>query len=396
MAKKDREWVGNKGEWSELYVFLKLLAQGAVQAIDEKLEKAENIYYPINKIMRKEQGEQIDYVINGTKVIIVGVQSGKIMTVDRNVIEEQAKCLLKEIQKKRKDNKDGKFELPEMEDFAKYIKVTAMKADPDEPNDIFMQIDDTHSCHDLGFSIKSFIGTLPTLVNFSQTTNFVYKVEVPERLSCEQIDKMKDEINKIKGDNKINKRMEKIKKEYGGKLSFDGKFRNNTDIFKRNLTMVDRDMPEIFADMLLHFYENRGSGNEGIGKCKKLLESMRKDNPLKYGDIALYEYKLKKFLCACALGMKPATLWNGLDEVKGGCIFVTKDGKILANRIYNRNSFEQYLLGNTKLAPPSIKKSKGNFMELYEEAGEMFINLNFQIKLMNLQLKGGSEESIGK
>ena len=62
----------------------------------------------------------------------------------------------------------------------------------------------------------------------------------------------------------------------------------------------------------------------------------------------------------------------------------------------NRNSFEQYLLGNTKSAPPSIKKSKGNFMELYEEAGEMFINLNFQIKLMNLQLKGGSEESIGK
>ena len=176
MTKKDREWAGNKGEWSELYVFLKLLAQGAVQAIDEKLEKAENIYYPINKIMRKEQGEQIDYVINGTKVIIVGVQSGKIMTVDRNVIEEQAKCLLKEIQKKRGDNKDGKFELPEMEDFAKYIKVTAMKADSDEPNDIFMQIDDTHSSHDLGFSIKSVIGTPPTLVNSSQTTNFVYKV----------------------------------------------------------------------------------------------------------------------------------------------------------------------------------------------------------------------------
>lgn len=97
-----------------------------------------------------------------------------------------------------------------------------MKADSDEPNDIFMQIDNTHSSHDLDFSIKSFIGTLPTLVNSSQTTNFVYKVEVPERLSCEQIDKMKDEINKIKGDNKINKRMEKIKKEYGGSCHLVG------------------------------------------------------------------------------------------------------------------------------------------------------------------------------
>lgn len=387
--KKDREWVGNKGEWSELYVFLKLLAQGTVQATDEKLEKVENIYYPINKMMRKEQGEQTDYVIKGTKVVIVGGQSGRITAIDRSVIEEQAECLLKEIQKKRDNNQDGKFGLPEIEDFAKYMRVTTMKADSDESNDIFMQIDDTHSSHDLGFSVKSFIGGLPTLVNATQTTNFVYKVEAPQRLSREQM----DEINKINGANTINNRMAKIR-EHNGKLSFDGRFRNNTDIFKRNLTMVDRDMPEIFADMLLHFYQHKGSGNEGIGQCKRLLESMGEHYPQKYGDTALYEYKLKKFLCACALGMKPATPWNGLDKVNGGFLFVTKDGKILANRIYNRNSFEQYLLGNTKFAPPSTDKRKGNFMKLYEVNEEMFLNLNFQIKLMNLQLKGSSEESI--
>lgn len=391
MVEKDKKWLGNKGEWSELYVFLKLLAQGAVQAMDEKLEKAENIYYPINKIMRNEQGEQIDYVINGTKVIIVEVQSGKIMTVDRSVIEEQAKCLLKEIQKKRGNNKDGKFELPEMEEFAKYMKVKTMKADPKKPNDVFMQIDDTHSSHDLGFSIKSFIGASPTLVNASQTTNFLYRVEgLPEELLKE----LKDEINNCNGDNKINRRMRKIK-EKGGMLSFDGRFRNNTDIYKRNLAMIDGDMPEIFADMLLHFYDKRAGGNEGIGKWKTLLESMKECDPLKYEDTDLYEYRLKKFLCACALGMKPGEPWDGRDKVNGGCIFVMKDGRILAYRIYNRNSFEQYLFDNTKLAPPSTNKHKGNFMELYGEE-KLFINLNFQIKLMNLQLKGGSEESIGK
>ena len=30
---------GNKGEWSELYAFLKLLADGRVYAADEKVEK---------------------------------------------------------------------------------------------------------------------------------------------------------------------------------------------------------------------------------------------------------------------------------------------------------------------------------------------------------------------
>lgn len=387
MGEKDKKWIGNKGEWSELYVFLKLLAQGAVQAMDEKLEKAENIYYPINKIMHNEQGEQTDYVIRGTKVIIAGEQPGEIMTIDRSAIEERANCLLKEIQKKRKGDKDGKFELPEMEEFAKYMKVKTMKADPKEPNDVFMQIDDTHSSHDLGFSIKSFIGASPTFVNASQTTNFVYRVE---GLSEE----LKDEINNYNGENKINRRMRKIK-EKGGTLSFDGRFRNNTDIFKRNLAMIDGDMPEIFADMLLHFYDKRAGGNEGIGKWKTLLESMKECDPLKYEDIDLYEYKLKKFLCACALGMKPGERWDGLDKVNGGCIFVTKDGRILAYRIYNRNFFEQYLFDHTKLAPPSTNKRKGNFMKLYGEE-KLFINLNFQIKLMNLQLKSGSEESVGK
>lgn len=85
-------------------------------------------------------------------------------------------------------------------------------------------------------------------------------------------EELKDEINNIKGDNKINNRMAEIR-NYGGKLSFDGRFRNNTDTFKRNLTMVDRDMPEIFADMLLHFYYNRGSGNEGIGNETGILSN---------------------------------------------------------------------------------------------------------------------------
>ena len=35
----------NKGEWSELYAFIKLLRDGKVYAADENVEKIDNIYY---------------------------------------------------------------------------------------------------------------------------------------------------------------------------------------------------------------------------------------------------------------------------------------------------------------------------------------------------------------
>ena len=42
---------GNKGEWSEIYVFLKLLADGKLYSADENLEIIENIYYEIKSYM---------------------------------------------------------------------------------------------------------------------------------------------------------------------------------------------------------------------------------------------------------------------------------------------------------------------------------------------------------
>ena len=43
MTNKDLKMSGNKGEWSELYVFMKLLSQGRVYAANEKVEKIEDV-----------------------------------------------------------------------------------------------------------------------------------------------------------------------------------------------------------------------------------------------------------------------------------------------------------------------------------------------------------------
>ncbi len=68
---------GNKGEWSEIYVLLRLLADGKIYASDSKLNKLENVYFPIIKIIREENkgeiqeyatGEIISIYMNGSKV----------------------------------------------------------------------------------------------------------------------------------------------------------------------------------------------------------------------------------------------------------------------------------------------------------------------------------------
>jgi hypothetical protein len=43
---------GNKGEWAEVYTLVKLLADGKLYAADEELEKLEDVFYPVLKIIR--------------------------------------------------------------------------------------------------------------------------------------------------------------------------------------------------------------------------------------------------------------------------------------------------------------------------------------------------------
>lgn len=356
--KRDGRMSGNKGEWSELYAFMKLLSQGRVYAANEKVEKIGEIYYPILKIMREEnRGQKIDYVIADDNINIE-VQSNTIMTVSRKVLENYANLLLREIA-----THSGSFELEEIAEFTNGIKVTKIKAPSSDTTDISMQIEDIHTNYirDVGFSIKSEVGNAPTLLNAGQTTNFIYKVTGITKQQA-------DEINAIDTTTKIKDRMRAIK-ELGGYLNYADM---NHQGFKRNLIMVDSSMPQIIGNILLYYYE------EDIRECDKLVKLAGERDPLGYRDAMMYEYKFKKFLCSCALGMKPAKTWDGLDEANGGYIIVKADGEILAYHIYNRNFFEKYLLDNTILERASTGRHE--YMKLYEKNGEMFIKLNLQVR----------------
>lgn len=238
MANKDGRMSGNKGEWSELYAFMKLLSQGRVYAANERVEKIDEVYYPILKIMREEvKGENIDYVIDND-LVHLEIQSKRVLSVSRKSLDDNANLLLQEIA-----SHSGSFEVEEIASFANGIKVTKIKAPSTDTTDISMQIEDIHTnfIRNVGFSIKSEVGHAPTLMNAGTTTNFIYRVTgiTPEQAN---------EINAIDTRTKIKDRMAKII-EYGGSVKYCGM---SHDGFKRNLIMVDSSMPEIIGNMLLH------------------------------------------------------------------------------------------------------------------------------------------------
>ena len=77
--------------------------------------------------------------------------------------------------------------------------------------------------------------------------------------------------------------------------------------------------------------------------------------------------------------MSASKQWNGINQVNGGIIIVTKAGAVyLLDLIYFKTIVDKYLIDNIKLDSPD---SKSYFMfDIYKENGRYFFKLNLQIR----------------
>lgn len=358
---------GNKGEWSEIYVLLRLLAQGKLFAADDKLNKLENIYFPIVKIIREEmKGEITEYwagdfiriTINGEEAIRLPVHEFK----------KEADKLLTNLEG---TGATGAFSLISTENFMTQIRCFKISAPAQDKTDIHMKIQDINTGYSpvVGFSIKSELGSSPTLLNAGRTTNFIYRVNYPNQSLLRET----NDIYKTYGEKNhidVKGRITNIY-ENGGSLEYRGMA---NEIFKENLEFIDSRMDVLIAETLLYFFR------DNITRCSDMVKKLQEDNPFLFGNLSAYSYKFKKFLASVALGMKPATVWDGLDQATGGYIVVTKEGEVLAYHIYNRDYFEDYLLENTKFETASTNRH--DFGKVYHQQDGDFINLNLQIRFI--------------
>jgi hypothetical protein len=349
---------GNKGEWSEMYVLLRLLGEGKIYSADENVHKIEEIYFPILKIIREETStKKCEYEIrNKVQIYLNDTLVKEIPTSDFN---QEADYLYKQIVV----GKNRTFPIEKTEQFMHEIYCNRLAAPSTDKTDITMQIHDIQTGYTpvCGFSIKSEIGSAPTLINASGATNFIFEVT---GLSDKQI----DSINAIEARTKIKDRMDRIFSE-AQEVKF---LRVSSETFDRNLMLIDSRLTELVAYSLLYHYR------DSIINCSEVIDKLEKDNPMGYPTSGFYKYKFKKFLCSAALGMTPAKMWDGIDEANGGYIIVTASGDVLAYHIYNRACFEQYLLNQTRFERGST--ARHNFASLYKANNKVYLNLNLQIR----------------
>lgn len=131
---------GNKGEWSEIYVLFKLLADGKIYAADSELNKLHDIYFPIIKIIREEiSGELKEYKTG--KLIDIYINGKKIKSVDRNEFEKESEQLFDEIC----NAKGSAFQIEKTENFMKGISCYKLSAPARDKSDITMKIVDINT-----------------------------------------------------------------------------------------------------------------------------------------------------------------------------------------------------------------------------------------------------------
>jgi hypothetical protein len=362
MNKRKNNFSGNVGEWSELYVFLKLLAEEKLHGAKADLSQDSEHVLKILSVIREDVTAK-----TGAFVVFSDTKNGAIICrYPKAIVQKKAMELYGNMQK-RPDAKSGSFKIPDLENFVKQTGCASI-VNSAEKRDIEVCARDSliGGLDKYGFSIKSEIGAPPTLMNASGATNVIFKV-------TGLTDADVAEINAIETKTKIRDRCGAIKAR-AQSIEFV-KFQN--PVFEQNLRILDLGLPSLIAHALrIHYFEDKKN-------CDEIIKFIEEKDPWTFAHKGIYEIKFKRFLHTIALGMKPAVPWDDLDSATGGCIIVKRDGTLVAFYVYNRKNFDNYLIRSTRFERGST--GRHGYMCLYREKDEngseqTFIKLNLQIR----------------
>jgi hypothetical protein len=353
---------GNKGEWSETYALLSLVSAGVIQIVDEEFRPTGSTV----GVVAVERGSLVDkttYRIDHKKKYIRVEGGGEFTIVEISEIEAGAKRILEVLQ-----GENPKSGIPEVEVLLARLRVTKLAASSINKSDVRIIVQDskTTSRLDMPMSVKSMIGSPPSLLNASGATNFEYTFNCNEALKDELIAlgrKPKAIVQRL-----IEERIP---------LSSLGPT-NST--FNSNLMLSDSVMPRLLSELIVQYY----SGS--YGDLFELINDVSAADPLGFGfDNAtrFYMTKMRTFLSDVALGMVPSIRWDGRYSASGGYLVLKPNGDLVCLYAADRDKFRDYLLLNTRLETGHTKKHGFGQVELHPKAG-LRILLNLQIRFKAL------------
>lgn len=354
---KTMEVTKNKGEWSELYVFVQALLNKKIHLANKDLTPKANSVR-IDKVTTLNHDRS--YYINDSSVVTIKDKesNAEIGKVDiTNLITQE---VLDTLRDKIKSTK-GTFGIADFKVVQDALGLSIVKGGTsNQKADIVFDVQtDEYETLNEGYGIKSYLGNNPTLFNASGATNFIFKIN---GLSID----LQDEINSIKSRTKVIDRIKAIE-ENGGVFEYVGAENKNLDL---NLRTVDGDMPDIVGKMLMCFYKERISSIKEV--VDHIAASASQDEHL------LIETKIKRLLLDILLGFFPGKKWNG-EYGANGTVVVKENGESVAFHIMDQKELKEYLFENIKFDTPSTTRHR--FGSIYvEQNGQMYFKLNMQLR----------------
>ena len=378
----------NKGEWSEMYIFLKLLADGRVYAADKDLHRIPTAFLNILKIIREEVVSKVYWYVPGTliKIFLNGVDTHKTCSLEE--LTRQKDFLWREINKR---HISASFTIPSVESFLQTIFVTKPSAPSAAKGkqfggavDITMETLDYKSglSNVVGFSCKSDLSAKSTLFNASgDNTNFVYRVEGAVN------DDTMSRFNAIFGRTKKNGERAiaignriRFLKESGCSLHFE---KTSQETAETNLVMSGGlELPAIIGEALRYYYFVN-EGKSSACSIEDAIDNLVTVNPVGYRKLVkeTYRKRLADLLYNMFTGMKLKSPWDGKRTVNGGYIVVLGDGEVLAYHSCMEDEFREFLLSRLGFDSPSC--SRHHYMQMYKEDGLYKLKLNLHVRFIN-------------
>jgi DNA (cytosine-5)-methyltransferase 1 len=352
----------NKGEWTELLVFVKLLAEQKLYLSDKNLNKKVDSFN-----LKKVTTRNLDldfYIIDKSTIKSINNVTKQNNQIDiSELLSEENLDLIKDsiINGKRT------FTIPQFDIIQKSLGFDVIKGGTSsQKSDIVLDIqNDEVNKTDEGFGIKSYLGSKPTLLNASGNTNFIFRID--------DFDETKiDEVNAIDTRTKLKDRILFIE-EFGGKFKYVGA---EKETMEHNLKISDSLMPNIVGHLLTSFYKKR------ITNLSKIVNEIHKvgdlNKEINYGEKHTLEIKMKRLLIDILLGFFAGKKWDG-NYLANGTIVMKKTGDCVGFHIVDSASLKDYLFENISLDTPSTTRHR--FGKLYKEKdGKLYFKLNLQLR----------------
>ena len=369
---------GNKGEWSEPYVAIRLLGEGKLYLADANGNKKVDEWMEVLDVLRYETTTHLVRYHYDAKETAVTVYFGTQM-----VIKVLASDFLKYADMLRDEivtAKGRSFAVSdEIMNFFKTVKIDEkhLKAVSIEKSDIFLNISDPRAQivrNKIGFSIKSKFGENPTLFNTAKASAAIYKLDGMTNELMAKVNAIVD----AKGHALVRDRCELVKKYC--KVSFFGypvALRAKCRAFAENLELVNYKLQDVIQQIL---YNRFFLGFSEVN-LDKVVDKIIHDNPCNITRPEVkYPYMVKSFLYAAYCGMTASTLWDGTSNVNGGFITVCNNGDVVAHYALESDAFKSYLYNNCYLEFPSTGEKHGDYGYVYKDGDDYFFKLNFQIR----------------